>query len=206
MIQAIIFDFGNVFIDLDIEGALRKTKKLIPYDKYSSSLVNINHSYEMGLISTEKFIAAYLDYFPNLTKIEVMNIWNFMLKDFPKYRLEFLKRLKLSNLYQLILLSNTNELHINWIREHVPFYSEFKNCFDSFYLSHEIHLRKPNRDIFDYVLSENNLDPSECFFIDDSKDNIETAQNIGLKTWHIDPHTEDIIQMLEKKSSLFEIS
>lgn len=206
MIQAIIFDFGNVFIDLDIEGALRKTKNLIPYDKYSSSLVNINHSYEMGLISTEEFIAAYLDYFPNLTKIEVMNIWNFMLKDFPKYRLEFLKRLKLSNLYQLILLSNTNELHINWIREHVPFYNEFKNCFDSFYLSHEIHLRKPNRDIFEYVLSENNLNPSECFFIDDSKDNIETAHNIGLNTWHIDPHTEDIIQMLEKKATLFENS
>ncbi|WP_242119311.1 HAD family hydrolase [Aestuariivivens sediminicola] len=205
MIQAIIFDFGNVFIDLDLEGALRKTKNLIPYDKYSSSLVNINHSYEMGLISTQEFIAAYLDYFPNLTKIEVMNIWNFMLRDFPKYRLEFLKRLKLSNLYQLILLSNTNELHINWIREHVPFYNEFKNCFDSFYLSHEIHLRKPNRDIFEYVLSENNLDPSECFFIDDSMDNINTAQNIGLYTWHIDPHTEDITQMLEKKSSLFEI-
>ena len=100
-------------------------------------------------------------------------------------------------------MSNTNELHINWIKENVSFYKDFKNCFDVFYLSQEINLRKPNNDIFEFVLKENTLKANECLFIDDNKDNIETANNLNFKTWHINPEAEDVITLFETKSNLF---
>ncbi|WP_242157675.1 HAD family hydrolase [Aestuariivivens sediminis] len=203
MIKAIIFDFGNVFINLDIEGALVKSCKSLGIDSFPRELMDINQSYEQGLISTQEFLIRYLEKFPETTNKELIENWNFMLKDFPSYRLDFLKALKSTARYKLILLSNTNELHINWIIENLSFYADFKNCFDAFYLSHEIQLRKPNRDIFDFVLNENNLAAHECLFIDDNRDNIKTASGLGLKTWHINPDTEDIVDLFKNKTHLF---
>ena len=74
---------------------------------------------------------------------------------------------------------------------------------DSFYLSHEINLRKPNHNIFEFVLNENLLKPNECLFIDDNQDNIISANALGLKTWHINPKTEDVITLFETKGNLF---
>ncbi len=126
-----------------------------------------------------------------------------MLKDFPFKRLEFLQKLKAEGKYKLILLSNTNELHINYIKEHVPFYEAFKTCFDAFYLSHDIHLRKPNRDIFEFVLNENNLTANNCLFIDDNEENCKTADSLDINIWHINPENEDVRTLFETKKQLF---
>lgn len=192
MIKAIVFDFGNVFINLDIEHALKKMQESLGIETFTEDLIAVNSLYEQGLISTDEFINFYAEHFPNCSKEELIALWNLMLKNFPKHRLEFLQELKSTPKYKLILLSNTNELHIDWIKDNVPFYNDFKNCFDAFYLSHEIQLRKPNRNIFEFVLNENNLEPSECFFIDDNEDNIKAADSLGFKTWHIDPKTQDV--------------
>jgi len=85
----------------------------------------------------------------------------------------------------------------------VTFYEDFKNCFDVFYLSHEIHLRKPNKDIFEFVLNENNLIANECLFIDDNKDNCTTSEALNINTWHINPETEDVVNLFNTKSNLF---
>lgn len=203
MIKTIIFDFGNVFINLDIEGAIKHTFNEFKIDALSEEMAAFNSFYEQGLISTEEFIEFYSENFPNLSNDELIDIWNFMLKDFPEHRLEFLKQLKATSKYKLILLSNTNELHIDWIKKQVPFYNVFKNCFDAFYLSHEINLRKPNREIFDFVLKENKLNANECLFIDDNNDNCHTAKLLGIETWHINPKTEDISNLFKIKNSLF---
>lgn len=203
MIKTIIFDFGNVFINLDIEGAIKHTFNEFKIDAFSEEMTAFNSFYEQGLISTEEFIEFYSENFPNLSNDELIDIWNFMLKDFPEHRLEFLKQLKATSKYKLILLSNTNELHINWVKKQVPFYDVFKNCFDVFYLSHEINLRKPNHDIFDFVLKENKLNANECLFIDDNNDNCHTAKLLGIETWHIDPKTEDISNLFKIRNSLF---
>ena len=94
-------------------------------------------------------------------------------------------------------MSNTNEIHIDWVKEDwgMERYDEFKSCFEKFYLSHEIHLRKPNTDIYEFVLSENQLKPDETFFIDDTKVNTDAASAIGIKTWNIDPRNEDITNL-----------
>lgn len=203
MIKTIIFDFGNVFINLDIEGALKKMFDTLKIDAFSEEMIAFNSFYEQGLISTNEFIDFYSENFPKISKEELIGLWNFMLKDFPEQRLDFLKTLKTSNKYKLILLSNTNELHINWIKENVSLYNDFKNCFDAFYLSQEINLRKPNKDIFEFVLNENNLKASECLFIDDNEDNINTANALKIKTWHINPETEDVSSLLKTKNDLF---
>jgi len=202
MIKTIIFDFGNVFITLDIKGAIENTFNKFEIDTLSEEMMAFNSFYEQGLISTEEFIEFYAENFPNIESYELIDIWNFMLKDFPKHRLDFLKQLKATSKYKLILLSNTNDLHINWVKKNVPFYEEFKNCFDAFYLSHEINLRKPNNDIFDFVLNENKLIANECLFIDDIKANCDSAKSLGIETWHINPKTEDISNLFKIKNSL----
>lgn len=202
MIKTIIFDFGNVFVDLDIEGAIEYAFRKFNIDSFSEEIIAFNSFYEQGLISTDEFIEFYTGNFPKLSKEKLIEVWNYMLKDFPEQRLHFLKQLKADSKYKLILLSNTNELHIDWIKEHIPFYESFKNCFDAFYLSHEIHLRKPNKDIFEFVLNENNLIAGECFFIDDNLDNVKTASALGIESWHINPKTEDIIELFQIKGHL----
>lgn len=203
MIKTIIFDFGNIFINLDIEGAIKHTFNKFKIDTLSEEMTAFNSLYEQGLISTEEFIGFYTENFPDVSYDELIEIWNYILKDFPKYRLDFLKNLKASSKYKLILLSNTNELHIDCIKKTVPFYQEFKNCFDVFYLSHEINLRKPNRDIFDFVLTENNLNPKECLFIDDNEDNCKTASLLQINTWHLKPKTDDVVNLFEIKKDVF---
>lgn len=203
MIKTIIFDFGNVFINLDIDGAQKNALKTFQINALSDEMIGFNNFFEQGLISTEEFLQFYSENFPKLSTDQLKHAWNFILKDFPKHRLDFLKELKASNKYKIILLSNTNQLHIDWIKDHVPFFKDFKNCFDQFYLSHEINLVKPNQNIFKFVLTQNKLKAEECMFIDDNADNIATAVSLGFATWHISPSNEDVSALFETKKDLF---
>jgi putative hydrolase of the HAD superfamily len=202
-IKTIIFDFGDVFINLDKEGAMQNALTLFELDEFPEDLIAINTLYEQGLISSEEFIEFYTDNFPKLSKENILEAWNFILKDFPKNRLEFLQQLKADNKFNLILLSNTNEIHINWVKEHVAFYEEFKACFNRFYLSHEIQLRKPNTDIYEFVLNENNLKAEECLFIDDTTDNTNAASKLGIHIWNIDETSDDVTNLFSIKKDLF---
>jgi len=203
IINTIIFDFGDVFINLDKQGAMKHALNLFELEELPEELVSINTLYEQGFISTEEFVAFYTENFENLSKTEIIDAWNFILKDFPEERLEFLKTLASEKKYTLILLSNTNDLHINWVKENVSFYEEFKSCFDKFYLSHEINLRKPNADIYEFVLQENNLKAENCFFIDDTKSNTDTASQLGIKIWNIDETQQDIINLFTLNKDVF---
>jgi glucose-1-phosphatase len=203
MIKTIIFDFGDVFINLDKEGALKLALEKFEITELDEELQSINALYEQGLISTDEFLDFYADNFPNLSKDELKSIWNFILRDFPEHRLQFIKQLAKDNNHQLILLSNTNELHIDYIKKNVSFYEDFKNCFDQFYLSHEINLRKPNADIFNFVLTENNLKAEECLFIDDTLENTQIAEQLGINVWNNNPATEDIVDIFTIKKELF---
>ena len=203
MIKTLIFDFGDVFINLDKAGALKNALERFKMETLSEELVAINTLYEQGLLSTEEFIEFYQDNFSYLSEKEIIDAWNYILRDFPEERLNFIKQLAQENNYQLILLSNTNELHINWVKKNIAFYEDFKNCFDKFYLSHEIQLRKPNANIYEFVLKQNNLKPQECLFIDDTKENTDVATKLDINTWNIDETTEDIINLFAIKEDLF---
>ena len=203
MINTLIFDFGDVFINLDKQGALNRTLRLLKIDTLPKNVTAINEHYEKGLITDSEFLAFYHSQFPWLNQSELVTLWNYIIKDFPLYRLEFLKNIAKSNRYKLILLSNTNNLHINYVKETVSFYEEFKNCFDWFFLSHEIKLRKPDLNIYEYVLKTTNTIPETALFVDDTKDNTEAAEQLNIKTWNINPDTQDVVTMFNDLKHLF---
>lgn len=159
------------------------------------------YNYEKGLISTDDFIAFYQKKFPFIKRQELVDAWNAILLDFPNHRLEFLRELSASKQYRLFLLSNTNELHITWVQQHwgMELYNEFKNCFEQFYLSHEINFRKPDAEIYKFVLNENNLNASETLFVDDLKENTAAAQELGIQVWNLISEEEDVVDIYIKK-------
>lgn len=203
MIKTIIFDFGDVFINLDKVGALENALLHFKLDQFPEDMIHVNAIYEMGLMSNSEFLAFYESAFPDLSADKILEIWNSILKDFPHHRLEFLKRLSESKKYKLILLSNTNNLHIEFVKSYVPFFKEFESYFDVFYLSHEINLRKPNADIYEFVLNQNNIKAEETLFIDDTTENTEAAKKLGIHTWNINPAKEDVTTLFETKKELF---
>jgi putative hydrolase of the HAD superfamily len=203
MIRTLIFDFGDVFINLDKEGAIKNALNLFKLSHLPKDLIATNEAYEVGSMNTQDFVDFYLKMFGFCSKEDIVKAWNYILKDFPEKRLEFLKSLRNKNQWQLILLSNTNAMHIDYVKTHVPFYEEFKACFDKFYLSHEIGMRKPNEDIFRFVLKENQLIPEECLFVDDTEENTLAANQLGIHTWNINEQHEDVTQLFDIKSDLF---
>lgn len=203
MINTLIFDFGDVFINLDKKGALQKTLRLLKIDALPTNLIDFNEQYEKGFIDDSEFLAYYQSQFPWLNQNELVTLWNYIIKDFPVYRLQFLKNLAQSRQYQLILLSNTNNLHINYVKETVSFYEEFKNCFDWFFLSHEINLRKPDLNIYEFVLKTTNTKAEQALFIDDTKENTEAAKQLNIQTWNINPETQDVVTMFNDLKHLF---
>lgn len=202
MIKTIIFDFGDIFLNLDKPATLREMEKYNVKD-LSETIANCNLEYEKGRITSADFIKTYTSEYTHLGEKEFTNSWNAILVDFPKYRLEFIKNLSAEKKYFLILLSNTNEIHIQWVQQNVPFFEEFKNCFDAFYLSHEINFRKPDAEIYEFVLDKHDLKPEECIFIDDTKENTDAAGSLGIHTWNLDPKKEDVVDLFTVKSELF---
>ncbi|MBT8257922.1 MAG: HAD family phosphatase [Bacteroidia bacterium] len=198
MLKAIIFDFGDIFINLDKSGAMNRALELFNIEGIDSDMISINASYEKGEITTEQFKEYYRKRFSLIDEADLIDTWNCIIKDFPKYRLDFLRDLRQETDLSFMLLSNTNELHIQYVKDRVPFFNEFKNHFNQFYLSHEIQRRKPESEIYNWVLEQNDLKASECLFIDDTTENTEAAKSLGFQTWNLDPSCQDIIELKER--------
>ncbi|MFD0975960.1 HAD family hydrolase [Salinimicrobium gaetbulicola] len=202
MIKTIIFDFGDVFLDLDKAATKRELERHAISD-FSEEILQKNREYEMGLLSSEEFIGTYRSNYPQLTSEAFTKSWNAILLKFPEHRLSFLKELQKEGKYKLILLSNTNDIHIDWVKENIDFFEDFKNCFDAFYLSQEINLRKPEHSIYEFVLKQHGLKPEETLFIDDTPENTKAAAELNIHTWNIDPATEDVVDLFTIKKELF---
>jgi len=195
-IKNYIFDFGDVFLNLDKPATEQELLKLGMTD-FTNEMLAKNKEYEKGLLSTNEFIEFYEKQFPNSTKEELKIAWNKILLDFPLYRLEFIEEFSKNN--KCILLSNINDMHLEHIKNDLgsEFYNRFIACFDKVYYTHEIHLRKPDKDIFDFVFKDSNINSKESFFVDDTLENIQTAKEFGVKCWNIDPLYDDIVLLEE---------
>lgn len=202
MIKTILFDFGDVFINLDKEGTNRKLKEL-NIDELPEAIIAKNRDYEQGFVTSDEISEHYRTHFPQLDQEKFVSSWNSMLLEFPKYRFKFIQKLAKEKDFQLILLSNTNDHHIRYIQDKVNFFEDFKSCFDAFYLSHEMGMRKPDPEIFEYILEQHDLKAEECLFIDDTLENTEAAEKLGFHTWNIEPTREDVIDLFTAKSDLF---
>ena len=195
-IKNIIFDFGDVFINLDKTAT---AKAMVPYgiEQLTPELDVLFKEYEQGLVDTNNFLVQVAIHFPKADSHYLIDAWNSILLDFPEHRLVFLENLVAQNRYKLFLLSNTNDLHIKCVQQQMGMdrYERFKKAFDQFYLSHEMGMRKPNRDIFEFVLDQNNLKPEETIFVDDTQENTDAASKLGIHTWHLKIGEEEVTQI-----------
>ncbi|WP_245833615.1 HAD family hydrolase [Nonlabens spongiae] len=175
-IKNIIFDFGDVFVNLDKTYVSRQLDSYSVHESGRRALDRLNKLYEVGSNSTKEFLNSLHEAIPQLNSQQLKEIWNGMLLDFPTNRLDFLVTLSRKRTHKIFLLSNTNDLHIENIKENMGAdFETFKNAFDGFYLSHEIGLRKPNTDIYEFVLNKNNIKAEDTLFIDDTVENTDAA-------------------------------
>lgn len=198
MINAIIFDFGDVFINLNKETSIEEFKKL-GLDGPNEDLIAQNDLFEKGKITELEFINSFSTYIPKASIEEIVKAWNSIIGDFPLERLEFLQML--SSRYRLFLLTNTDSIHISRFEHNVgmSFYSDFYRCFEKVYYSYEMGMRKPDTEIFTTILSKHDLSPKRTLFVDDKKDNTDAAESLGLHVWNLKVGEEDVVDLFDQK-------
>ena len=198
MINAIIFDFGDVFINLRKEQSLVEFQQL-GLNGPNEDLLAHNDLFEKGKINELEFINCFSKYIPNASLEEITKAWNSVIGDFPLYRLEFLQML--AGKYRLFLLTNTDSIHIERFEHKVgmSFYSDFYRCFEKVYYSYEMGMRKPDPEIFNTILRKHDLSPRRTLFVDDKKVNTDVAASLGLYVWNLQVGQEDVVDLFEKK-------
>lgn len=196
MIKNIILDFGDVLINLD-KPATAKAMVQHGFTEITPALEVLFQDYEKGFLGSSDFLDEVASHFPDANRDYLIKAWNSILLDFPEHRLEFIEQLARENQYKMILLSNTNDLHIEHVKEQMGMerFNRFKNAFDVFYLSYEMGMRKPDAEIFDFVLQENRLLAHETFFVDDVAENTASAADLGIQVWNLQVGKEDITQL-----------
>ena len=90
MIDAIIFDFGDVFINLDKQKIDSEFRKL-GLTEWHADLDALNKQYELGKIDELTYMQGFQKHIPNADLVSIRSAWNSILADFPLYRLEFLQ-------------------------------------------------------------------------------------------------------------------
>lgn len=189
----IIFDLGGVLLNIDyqlteqafIQLGIKKFPEMYSQLKQST----LFDDFEKGIVSSAEFVevlkkTADID----LSDKDIINAWNAMLLDFPLRRLQILQQLRIY--HDLILLSNTNEIHeaaFNKIIETERGVSNLGTFFDKVYLSHRIGMRKPDAEVFERILNECSFMPEHTLFIDDSPQHIEGAKRLGIQTIWLEP-------------------
>jgi glucose-1-phosphatase len=191
-IKNIIFDFGNVLLDLNLPNIEKGMRALFGehYEAAGQQLRknNIFQLYETGGISSEEFVDAIrLSAPPYPEAQQVIDVWNSIFIGMPKERFDML--LELRKRYKVFMLSNINELHANWIDDYMERahgISGFQHIyFDGVYYSHLIRLRKPDIDAYEYVLNDAEIKPEDSVFVDDLPENIAAAEKAGIRgLWH----------------------
>lgn len=199
-IKNIIFDLGGVIINL----AVTKTHQAFA-SLSGLTLEEINaivhqgtffNDYEKGLITDAEFrnhLRKSLKL--NLDDAQLDQAWNAMLLDIPIERIQLLERLKGD--YNLYLLSNTNNIHLQCFNQQVNQLTGFlalDQYFHRAYYSHLMKMRKPDVEIYEHVLQSNDLLPHETIFLDDNKDNLAGANKAGIQTFHVQ-HPDQIFSL-----------
>lgn len=182
----IVFDLGGVILNLDLQRTSDAFRQL-GFENFDNVYGQLRQSdvfdrFDKGHISENEFRNALAAHLPeHVTHRDIDNAWNAMLLDLPEERIRFLETIK--NSHRIFLLSNTNEIHVRAFSAYLERtfgFGDFNHLFEKAYYSCRIGMRKPDREIFDFVLAENNLLPDETLFIDDSPQHVEGARMAGI--------------------------
>lgn len=191
-ISTLIFDLGGVIYDIDIQKGIENFRKIgfTGADKYIGKFTHTGFfiQWEKGEISPEEFRNEIRKLSINsLTDKQIDEAWCSIMLGIPRERIDLLKELRKK--YRLLLLSNTNYIHINISlpEELAKFGLTMDDLFDKCYYSYLMGAVKPNADIFEMMLMDAKLKPEECLFLDDGDKNIETAKKLGINTYHVTP-------------------
>lgn len=191
-ISTLIFDFGGVIINLELDKCIEKLNDLgvQHLDQYLS---HYGHSdffldWERGTLDIQGFrnkIRALSVLNP--TDEEIDAAWGRFLTDIPLERLDLL--LELRKKFRVIMLSNTNPIHIEQSarKEFQKAGLTMEDYFDKCYLSYEMGMTKPDVGIFEKLLKEEGIAPESCLFLDDGIKNIRTAEALGIPSYWVQP-------------------
>jgi glucose-1-phosphatase len=199
LFDTLILDLGGVLIDVDYSGSARAFKDLGHpdfdglYTKARQS--DLFDRFETGELSPAGFRDAVRELLgPGLSDTDIDASWNAMLGSIPPERIAVVQQLK--ERYPVLLLSNTNAIHVPAFEARENGIADFKGLFHGAYYSCELGMRKPNADIFHHVVALHNADPARTLFIDDSPQHVEGARKAGLQAEHLDLDKEDVVGMV----------
>lgn len=186
-IKNIIFDLGGVILDINYQATIDAFAQL-GISNFSNmysqkSQQKLFDQFETGHVSSDEFILGIQQmHSVKISDERIISAWNAMLKGVKKNKLDYIKNLRKH--YRTILLSNTNEIHISAFEKemsNMQLLAPFKSCFEKIYYSSRMGLRKPNSVCFEKVLKEQQFNPKETLFIDDSTQHIEGAKSCGIE-------------------------
>ena len=199
-IKNIIFDFGGVICDIDISLSEHKFKEFGPAKTFSTrspetpSLLfeKLVDQLETGDISSREFRDTIREHYLSSPSDEAIDeAWNALLLDIPRQRIRLLEKIR--DHYHIFLLSNSNEIHYQKYLTDFQRkfgYRDFSELFEKAWFSFQVHMKKPEQEIFEFVLSDGGLLPGETLFIDDTLIHIESARRIGINGYHLQQGTE----------------
>ncbi|MBT3383706.1 MAG: HAD family phosphatase [Prolixibacteraceae bacterium] len=195
-ITNIIFDLGNVLLNLDFNASIKAFQEL----GLKNDVLNRQQAYsdpvfyelEIGKVTPEEFRKKVREILnnENATDLQIDDAWSAMVLDIPAERVKIVQELRKN--YNVYLFSNTNQIHIDRL---LPAFKaehkiDFPSLFSKTYYSHEIHERKPDLSSFKKVIKLSSVNPAESVFIDDLEKNILAAEKAGLKTFWLKDRAE----------------
>jgi len=195
--QAIIFDLGNVVINISFDKIFEYWAKMSGRDanelKQKFEFDEMYQQFERGEVKSftyRKYISEKLELY--LSDDEFDNGWNNIYLNVAPGIVRLLRDLKFW--FRLIALTNTNEIHIQkWKLKYASLLSNFEKVF----CSSEIGVRKPEKKAYEIVLQYLKLEPNSVVLLDDSSKNVNTASDIGIKGVLVKSHHQ-IIDELKK--------
>lgn len=202
-IKNIIFDYGNVIFKIDFKRTQKAFEDLGVQNVEAFFAHKGHHSifdeFEAGKITAAQFRDEIRSLVNNdgLTDQQIDAAWNSLLIGVMDGHHELL--LKLKDKYRTFLLSNINEIHLSFISNYLQKTFDLtgnEGFFEKIYYSHLVGKRKPNVEIFEQVLAENGLVPSETLFIDDSPQHLKPAGELGINTYLL-TYPDNILKVFE---------
>lgn len=187
-IRNIIFDIGNVLVEVNYQNFLdRLVSEGVPRELLDDGFLNttFKNGFESGEMSADDFVSKSVSRLTNrISREKFIHHFNSMFSEIPGMR-DFVSKLRTSRRYKLLLLSNTNPLHMQNF--------DFLDMFDYVALSYELKLLKPDIRIYKKVLELYSLNPTETLYIDDNEENCASAVQAGLHAIRfIDP--QDLVE------------
>jgi putative hydrolase of the HAD superfamily len=206
-IKNIIFDYGNVIINLDIDATYRAFEELgaARFGEVWEEIMKdrLFQKYERGDISNTDFRNFLRKALPSGTSDEKIDqAWNEILKDMPASRIQLLDKIR--NQYRTFILSNSNEIHYrHYVKDlqNIHHFQDFDQLVEKAYFSFQVNLAKPEAAFYQLVMNIHGLKPEETLFIDDLKQNIDAAAALGIQTLWLAPGM-DICDLFDEKNQL----